>query len=106
MDDDLTPALKLADDLRALRETFVEESDDLRPWYAEAHRIAERLSENTYGFDDEALESMTSTLFYYLGDADLALKDKKYRAVWQRWIEQFLETLERPRRPRPRKYEA
>ena len=49
---------------------------------------------------------MTSTLFYYLGDADLALKDKKYRAVWQRWIEQFLETLERPRRPRPRKYEA
>ena len=49
---------------------------------------------------------MTSTLYYYLGDADLALKDERYRVVWRRWIEQFLATLERPRRTRPLTFEV
>ena len=99
-----SPRLKLAQDLRNLHDVFVEGSDDLRPWYAEAQRISERLANNTYGFDEEELESMTSTLFYYLGDADLALKDPEYRLVWERWLKQFLGTLERPRRPRPLDY--
>ena len=99
-----SPALKLAQDLRNLHAIFVEEADDLRPWYAEAHRISERLANNSYGFDEEELESMTTTLFYYLGDADLALKDPEYRVVWERWLKQFLGTLERPRRPRPLDY--
>ena len=99
-----SPRLKLAQDLRNLHGVFVEGSDDLRPWYAEAQRISERLASNTYGFDEEELESMTSTLFYYLGDADLALKDPEYRLVWERWLKQFLATLERPRRERPLDY--
>jgi hypothetical protein len=106
MDTTQTPALRLAQDLRNLRDIFIDGADDLRPWYVEAHRIAERLAENAYGFDEEELESMTTTLFYYLGDADLALKDEQYRAVWQRWIEQFLVTLEAPRRQRPLTYKA
>ena len=64
-----SPRLKLAQDLRNLHGVFVEGSDDLRPWYAEAQRISERLANNIYGFDEEALESMTATLFYFLGDA-------------------------------------
>ena len=96
-----SPAEKLALDLRNLRDVFIGGDEDLRPWYAEAQRISEKLSSNTYGFDDEALESMTVTLFYYLGDADLAAKDENYRAVWERWLRQFIETLERPRRSKP-----
>ncbi|HKJ73105.1 MAG TPA: hypothetical protein VKA19_03225 [Alphaproteobacteria bacterium] len=100
------PAQKLAQDLRSLRDIFVGGSDDLQPWYAEANRISERLANNVYGFDEEELESITVTLFYYLGDGDLALKDKEYRIVWERWLEQFLTNLERPRRPRPLKYKT
>ena len=102
----LKPAQQLADDLRNLKATFVDGSDDLQPWYAEAHRISERLADNTYGFDEEELESLTVTLFYFLGDADLALKDKEYRIVWERWLEQFLANLERPRRSRPLEYKV
>ena len=106
MSDESSPAQKLADDLRNLKAVFVDGGEDLQPWYAEAHRISERLADNTYGFDEEELESLTVTLFYFLGDADLALKDKEYRIVWERWLEQFLANLERPRRARPLKYKV
>lgn len=100
------PALHLAHDLRNLKAIFVDGGKDLQPWYTEAHRISERLADNTYGFDEEELESLTVTLFYFLGDADLALKDKEYRIVWDRWLEQFLANLERPRRIRPLTYKV
>ncbi len=96
-----SPAEKLVSDLRNLHDVFIDGADDLRPWYTEAHRISERLAQNTYGFDEEELESITVTLYYYLGDADLALKDPNYRIVWERWLTQFIETLERPRRRLP-----
>ncbi|MGH8174009.1 MAG: hypothetical protein ACREPX_12785 [Rhodanobacteraceae bacterium] len=82
---------ELAEDLRALAGIDIADKKDLAIWYEKARGVLERLSSSR----TDRIGYIPETVWHYLADADIRLKDRWHREAQNREIARIIEMLQR-----------
>src|SRR5262245_10772849 len=87
-----TDSLALAQLLRSIAARPVASKGDLAAWYEEARLIQEALK--TPGIGGAVPRESWSTLWHYLSDADIRLRDPEYARIQNGFLSELVTKLE------------